>query len=64
MKEKRHLQWPKAFENLPVTGEVLAAVPNRGVLLASGLKDFEALGDAVQKALRLPRAVQPNADRP
>jgi hypothetical protein len=46
------LQWPKAFENLPVTGEVLAAVPNRGVLLASGLKDFEALGDAVQKALQ------------
>ena len=46
------LQWPKAFESLPVKGEILAAVPNRGVLLASPLENFDALVDAAQKSLQ------------
>jgi hypothetical protein len=46
------LQWPKAFESLPVKGEILAAVPNRGVLLASHLENFDALADAAQKSFQ------------
>ena len=46
------LQWPKAFESLPVKGEILAAVPNRGVLLASPLENFDPLVDAAQKSFQ------------
>jgi hypothetical protein len=46
------LQWPKAFEGLLVKGEILAAVPNRGVLLASTRENFDALADAAQKSLQ------------
>lgn len=46
------LQWSKVFESLPVKGEILAAVPNRGVLLASQLENFDALAGAAQKSLQ------------
>jgi hypothetical protein len=46
------LQWPKAFDSLPVQGKLLAAVPNRGVLLASRREDFNALANAAQKGLQ------------
>jgi hypothetical protein len=46
------LQWPKVFEGLPVKGEILAAVPNRGVLLATPRENFDALAEAAQKSLQ------------